>query len=79
MFVQALAAILLIAIFLRIIFSFFPSIAPEPVNAVVHEITEPILAPIRQILPNVGMFDLSPMVASFILILIFNASMALSD
>jgi len=78
LFVQALAAILLVAIFVRIIFSFFPSIAPEPISSVVYEITEPILAPIRQVIPGMMGFDFSPMVAAFILIIIFNASNALS-
>jgi len=41
---------------------------PEnPIAAVVHEITEPILAPIRSFMPRMGMFDFSPMLAMFIL------------
>ncbi len=33
----------------------------------VNEMTEPVLAPLRRIIPSVGMFDLSPMVALLLL------------
>jgi len=32
-----------------------------------HEITEPIIGPIRRIMPNTGMLDFSPMVALILL------------
>ena len=35
----------------------------HPVVNLIYQLTEPILAPIRNILPQVGMFDFSPMVA----------------
>lgn len=37
------------------------------ISRIAREITEPILAPIRSVLPNTGMIDLSPLVA-FLLI-----------
>lgn len=46
----------------------------NPIFVVIHEITEPILAPIRQFMPRIGMIDLSPMVASFLLIIIAQAA-----
>lgn len=67
MFIQILTYILIVALFIRIILS-WTGINPEnPIAAVVHEITEPILAPIRSFMPRMGMFDLSPMLAMFIL------------
>jgi len=42
--------------------------------AFLHDITEPILAPLRQIIPRVGMFDFSPMVATFILVAVAEAA-----
>jgi YggT family protein len=42
----------------------------NPLVIALHEITEPILAPIRQVLPRFGMIDLSPMVAIIVLNLI---------
>jgi YggT family protein len=62
--------VLLIAIFIRIIFSWTGFNPENPIYAIIHEITEPILMPIRSFMPRIGMFDLSPMVASFLLIIL---------
>jgi len=74
LFITILATILLIAIFARIILSLIGFDPNNPLSAILHEITEPILGPIRQFMPRFGMFDLSPMVASFLLILVINAA-----
>ena len=58
------------AIFIRIIFSWIGMDPQNPVVVFLHEITEPILAPIRQFMPRMGMLDLTPMVAIFLLYLI---------
>ena len=58
------------AIFIRIILSWIGMDPENPVVVFLHEITEPILAPIRQFMPRMGMLDLSPMVAIFLLYLI---------
>jgi YggT family protein len=55
---------------LRVAFSWIRLDQENPLYRVVHEITEPILAPIRQLVPRVGMFDLSPMIASFLLFIL---------
>lgn len=65
---------LLIAIFIRVIFSWIAFDPGNPLYVVIHDITEPVLAPIRQIMPRIGMIDLSPMVASFLLILVAQAA-----
>jgi YggT family protein len=44
---------------------------------VIHEITEPILGPIRSIMPKLGMFDLSPMIAMFLLFIMLRIAMSL--
>jgi len=72
-FITILATVLLIAIFARIILSLLGFDPQNPLSVILHEITEPILGPIRQFMPRFGMFDLSPMVASFLLILVINA------
>lgn len=46
----------------------------NPLYAVIHEITEPILAPIRQFMPRMGMIDLSPLVASMLLMFLAEAA-----
>jgi YggT family protein len=58
------------AIFIRIILSWVGMDPQNPVVVFLHEITEPILAPIRQFMPRMGMLDLSPMVAIILLSLI---------
>ncbi len=71
---QILAYILFAAILIRVIFSFIAFDPSNPIYTVIHEITEPILAPIRQFLPRTAMIDFSPMVASILLILIAQAA-----
>ena len=55
----------LFCIFGRIILSWFPTQPGSPVASVMgflYSITEPVLGPIRNVLPSIGMFDLSPIV-----------------
>jgi YggT family protein len=59
---------------LRVIFSWVGVGPDSPIYGFVHEITEPILAPIRQIVPRIGMIDLSPMLASFLLFFVIQAA-----
>jgi YggT family protein len=58
----------LLVIFGRIILSWFP-ISPESplaaISRVFYMITEPVLGPVRNVLPSIGMFDLSPIVVIF--------------
>ena len=42
----------------------------HPIFELIVQMAEPILAPFRRITPNLGMLDLSPMVAIFGLLLI---------
>ncbi|MGA0117946.1 MAG: YggT family protein [Ilumatobacteraceae bacterium] len=54
-----------LAIFARAILSFFPISPSSPLAALVqflYRITEPVLAPIRRVLPPMGGLDLSPLV-----------------
>ncbi len=67
---KLLCEALTIAIFLRILLSWF---SPGPTNILVnilYRVTEPILAPLRRIIPRVGMLDFSPMAAFVLLQLI---------
>ncbi len=58
------------AIFIRVILSWVGMDPRNPLVIFLHDITEPILAPIRQYMPRMGMLDLTPMVAIFLLIII---------
>jgi len=62
-----------IAILGRILLSWFSSSQGYSSNSVskfLIEITDPILEPIKRVLPQIGMFDFSPMVALILLNLI---------
>ena len=63
--VLMLLQVYLLCIFGRIILSWFPTQPGSPVASVMgflYSITEPVLGPIRNVLPSIGMFDLSPIV-----------------
>lgn len=60
--------VLTIAVFIRVLLSWIPNIDPRnPAIEFLFGITEPILAPIRSIMPKGLMFDFSPMIAIFVL------------
>jgi YggT family protein len=56
-----------IAIFLRAILSWFNMDPRSPLIQALDAITEPVLDPIRRIMPRLGMLDLSPLVAILLL------------
>jgi len=56
----------------RVLFSYIEPSGRSAFSQFLVAITEPILAPIRQFMPRLGMFDLSPMVAIILLSLIAN-------
>ena len=66
-----------VVIFAKVALSFIMPIAgqrPHPalvkINLLVNQITEPVLGPIRRILPSFGGFDFSPMAVLIILVLL---------
>lgn len=64
--------LLAIAILIRALLSW---VRPDPSNPIVQAldaITEPILQPLRQIMPRMGMIDITPMVAMIVLFIIAN-------
>ena len=63
----ALIQILVLAIFFRAILSWFVRDPYNPIVRVLNSITEPILQPLRQIVPRMGMMDLTPLVAIIVL------------
>jgi len=57
-------------IFLRAILSWFAIPPNNPIVVFLDRIAEPILAPLRRVIPRVGMVDITPMVAIVLLIII---------
>ena len=69
-FVTALFQILFWAIIARALLSWFPIRPGNPFYAlavILHQITEPILSPLRRIIPMIGMVDITPIIAYFLL------------
>jgi YggT family protein len=62
-----IALVLTIAIFARAILSWFNMDPRSPLIQILDSITEPILEPIRRIMPRLGMIDLSPLIAILLL------------
>ncbi len=66
-FITLLLNILSMAILARVLLSWVDPRANMRVTQILHEVTEPILGPIRSVMPQMGMFDFSPIVAMLLL------------
>ena len=70
-FLYYLFQVLTFAIFFRAILSWFTMNSRSPLLISVYrvfiQITEPIMAPLRRIIPMIGMMDITPIVAIIIL------------
>ncbi|MFV9505048.1 MAG: YggT family protein [Oscillochloridaceae bacterium umkhey_bin13] len=69
-FVNLLFQALWFAILGRVLISWVDPMGNMRVTQILRELTEPILAPIRSVLPTIGMFDFSPIVALLLLNLV---------
>jgi YggT family protein len=56
------------AIIARALLSWFPIDQGSPLYQMLMRVTEPLIDPIRRVMPNTGMIDLSPMAAIIVLI-----------
>ena len=61
-----------IILLLRVLLSWFQIDPYNPLVRILYTLTEPLLAPIRQILPPAGMMDFSPLVAFLLLFALQN-------
>ena len=61
--IEAIIQILTIAIFLRVILSWFQVSSRNALVVILYQVTDFILAPLRRIIPSFGMFDITPIVA----------------
>ncbi len=69
-FIQLLFQILAFAIIARALLSWFqlrPGNPFYPLAVILFQITEPLLAPLRRIIPMIGMIDITPIVALILL------------
>jgi YggT family protein len=66
-FISMLFQILSLAIFIRVLLSWIDPTGNMRITQVMRDLTEPILAPIRSLLPNMMMIDFSPFIAMLLL------------
>jgi len=66
-FVNILFEVLTLAVLARVVLSWFRVDPHNRLLQILFQVTEPVLAPIRRIIPPVGMIDITPIVALLIL------------
>ncbi len=71
--VHLLIQLLILLIFIHALGSWFPQIRESSFYHRLDKIIEPLLNPIRQVLPNMGGIDISPAILIFVLVLIDRA------
>lgn len=69
-FINILGTVLFFAIFIRALMSWFMPQDSTGISRVLADITEPILQPIRRVLPSIGGLDFSPWVAMILIQLV---------
>ncbi len=55
------------AIFIRAILSWFPIDPSGPIVQGIASVTDPVIEPLRRVIPRIGMIDITPMVAMILL------------
>jgi YggT family protein len=66
-FISLLFQVLTFAIVARALLSWFNLGPSHPVVRILYDVTEPILAPLRRVIPMIGMIDITPLVAILLL------------
>ena len=69
--IRLLCDLATILILLRVIVSWISPRSTNKMVIILSRLTEPILAPLRRIIPRVGMFDFSPLVAIILIQVIY--------
>ena len=64
----SLISVYYIVLFARIILSWFPlqpGTAMASIASIIYQLTEPVMGPVRRLIPTIGMIDISPIVVFF--------------
>ena len=61
--------LLIFAILARAVLSWLPVSRTNPFARIVHQITDPLIEPVRRYMPRTGMIDFSPMIVIIVLYL----------
>ena len=68
-----LVQFLAFAIFARAIVSWFPIDKNGPIVQFLNAVTDPVLEPLRKVIPPIGMIDITPMLAMLMLFFVASA------
>ena len=74
--IKTLLLLYLVILGARAVLSWFPVRPGSPIegiNRILFDLTEPVLRPVRRVIPPAGMFDLSFMIVFFVLVLVYNS------
>ena len=66
-FIEILFQVLIFAIVARALLSWFNLGPSHPLVRILYDVTEPILAPLRRVIPTIGMIDITPIAAILLL------------
>jgi YggT family protein len=64
----SLLTVYFVVLIARVILSWFPLQPGSPmasIASIIYQLTEPVMAPVRRVIPAMGMIDLSPLVVFF--------------
>ncbi len=71
LFIRAISQLLVLLVVVSVILSYFMD-PYHPIRRGIDNVVEPMLAPIRRVVPLIGMLDLSPLILIILLQLLSN-------
>jgi YggT family protein len=71
LFINAISQLLVLLVIVSVILSYFMD-PYHPIRRAIDGVVEPMLTPIRRIVPNIGMLDFSPLVLIILIQLLSN-------
>ena len=78
----SLISVYYIVLLARVILSWFPlqpGTAMASIASIIYQLTEPVMGPVRRIIPTIGMIDISPIVVFFGLRILQSAICSAAD
>lgn len=64
--ITGLLYLFIIVLFIRVIFSWISPYPTNPVYRFTYQVTEPVLGPVRRVLPPMSGIDLSPLIVTLV-------------
>ena len=71
LFIRSIAQLLVLLVVVSVILSYFMD-PYHPIRRSIDSVVEPMLAPIRRVVPLIGMLDLSPLILIILLQVVSN-------